>query len=72
MRATRKKRNIPIIVRVSDVNDNTPAFVNTPYETAVPEVSASNLLQEYIHSSAIKESSSFTSLSLLFLCVHRL
>lgn len=38
IRATRKKRNIPIIVRVSDVNDNAPEFVNTPYETAVAEV----------------------------------
>lgn len=37
-RATRRKRNIPIIVRVSDVNDNAPVFQNTPYETSVPEV----------------------------------
>ncbi|KAG5670886.1 hypothetical protein PVAND_001118 [Polypedilum vanderplanki] len=34
---TRRNRNIPIIVRVSDVNDNPPVFVNTPYETTVPE-----------------------------------
>lgn len=45
IRATRKKRNIPIIVRVSDVNDNTPEFINTPYEAAVPEVSAVHVSQ---------------------------
>uniref|UniRef100_A0A182NGA3 Cadherin domain-containing protein n=1 Tax=Anopheles dirus TaxID=7168 RepID=A0A182NGA3_9DIPT len=38
VRSTRRKRNIPIIVRVSDVNDNPPMFINTPYETSVPEV----------------------------------
>lgn len=37
IRSTRRKRNIPIIVRVSDVNDNPPMFINTPYETTVPE-----------------------------------
>uniref|UniRef100_A0A182FQ13 Uncharacterized protein n=1 Tax=Anopheles albimanus TaxID=7167 RepID=A0A182FQ13_ANOAL len=39
VRSTRRKRNIPIIVRVSDVNDNPPMFINTPYETSVAEVS---------------------------------
>uniref|UniRef100_A0A182Q6C9 Cadherin domain-containing protein n=1 Tax=Anopheles farauti TaxID=69004 RepID=A0A182Q6C9_9DIPT len=38
VRSTRRKRNIPIIVRVSDVNDNPPMFINTPYETTVPEL----------------------------------
>lgn len=38
IRSSKKKRNIPIIVRVSDVNDNPPIFVNTPYQTTVPEV----------------------------------
>uniref|UniRef100_A0A336LX47 CSON004492 protein n=1 Tax=Culicoides sonorensis TaxID=179676 RepID=A0A336LX47_CULSO len=37
IRSTRRKRNIPIIVRVSDINDNPPVFINTPYETTVPE-----------------------------------
>ncbi|XP_053680241.1 cadherin-99C [Anopheles nili] len=37
VRSTRRKRNIPIIVRVSDVNDNPPMFINTPYEATVPE-----------------------------------
>ncbi|XP_052863564.1 cadherin-99C [Anopheles cruzii] len=37
VRSTRRKRNIPIIVRVSDVNDNPPMFINTPYETSVAE-----------------------------------
>lgn len=39
VRSTSKKRNIPIIVRVSDINDNAPRFMNTPYEVTVPEVS---------------------------------
>ncbi|KAL0104590.1 hypothetical protein PUN28_017380 [Cardiocondyla obscurior] len=29
---------IPVIVRVSDINDNAPKFINTPYETTVPEL----------------------------------
>ncbi|KAL7018417.1 hypothetical protein ACKWTF_010742 [Chironomus riparius] len=32
-----RSRNIPIIVRVSDVNDEPPVFVNTPYETSIAE-----------------------------------
>lgn len=36
---TNKKRTIPVIVRLADVNDNAPQFVNTPYETSVSEVS---------------------------------
>jgi len=39
IRSTNKKRTIPIIVRVSDINDNAPRFMNTPYEVTVPEVS---------------------------------
>ncbi|KAI8045501.1 cadherin-99C isoform X1 [Drosophila gunungcola] len=37
IRSTNKKRTIPIIVRVSDINDNAPRFMNTPYEVTVPE-----------------------------------
>ncbi|KAM8707277.1 hypothetical protein ACLKA7_011381 [Drosophila subpalustris] len=37
IRESNKKRNIPLIVRVSDVNDNAPRFMNTPYEITVPE-----------------------------------
>ncbi|XP_001357648.2 cadherin-99C [Drosophila pseudoobscura] len=37
IRSSNKKRNIPIIVRVSDINDNAPRFMNTPYEVTVPE-----------------------------------
>ncbi|XP_061390699.1 cadherin-99C [Musca vetustissima] len=37
VRSSNKRRNIPIIVRVSDVNDNAPRFMNTPYEVTVPE-----------------------------------
>ncbi|XP_012288920.1 cadherin-99C [Orussus abietinus] len=38
VKSTNKKRTIPVIVRVSDVNDNAPIFVNAPYETTVPEL----------------------------------
>lgn len=38
VKATRKKRTIPVIVRVSDINDNVPQFVNLPYETTVSEL----------------------------------
>ncbi|XP_043479198.1 cadherin-99C [Leptopilina heterotoma] len=38
VKSTNKKRTIPIIVRLSDINDNAPQFVNTPYETTVPEL----------------------------------
>jgi len=45
IRESNKKRNIPLIVRVSDVNDNAPRFMNTPYEITVPEVS--NIFRKY-------------------------
>ncbi|KAJ8668581.1 hypothetical protein QAD02_010244, partial [Eretmocerus hayati] len=38
VRATNSNRKIPVIVRVSDVNDNAPKFINTPYETTVSEL----------------------------------
>ncbi|XP_020300052.1 cadherin-99C isoform X2 [Pseudomyrmex gracilis] len=38
VKSTNKKRTIPTIVRVSDINDNAPKFINTPYETTVPEL----------------------------------
>lgn len=38
VKSSHKKRTIPVIVRVSDVNDNAPQFINTPYETTVSEV----------------------------------
>ncbi|XP_053978004.1 cadherin-99C isoform X1 [Hylaeus volcanicus] len=38
VKQTNKKRTIPVIVRVSDINDNAPIFINTPYETTVPEL----------------------------------
>ncbi|CAH1400263.1 unnamed protein product [Nezara viridula] len=39
VRDTNKKRTIPVIVRVSDANDNSPVFQNTPYEVSVSELS---------------------------------
>lgn len=37
-KATHKKRTIPVIVRLTDINDNAPQFVNTPYETTISEL----------------------------------
>ncbi|XP_017302374.1 cadherin-99C-like [Diaphorina citri] len=38
VKVSNRKRTIPVIVRVSDVNDNAPRFLNTPYETTVSEL----------------------------------
>ncbi|XP_026318531.1 cadherin-99C isoform X3 [Hyposmocoma kahamanoa] len=38
VKATKKRRTIPVIVRVSDINDNVPVFVNTPYQVNVSEL----------------------------------
>ena len=34
---TKKRKTIPVIVRVSDLNDNSPQFQNIPYEISLPE-----------------------------------
>ncbi|XP_059058690.1 cadherin-99C [Achroia grisella] len=38
VKATKKRRTIPVIVRVSDINDNAPVFQGVPYETSVSEL----------------------------------
>ncbi|XP_045496430.1 cadherin-99C [Colias croceus] len=38
VKSTKKRRTIPVIVRVSDINDNAPVFQGTPYETSVSEL----------------------------------
>uniref|UniRef100_A0A2A4J1V5 Cadherin domain-containing protein n=1 Tax=Heliothis virescens TaxID=7102 RepID=A0A2A4J1V5_HELVI len=38
VKATKKRRTIPVIVRVSDINDNAPVFQGTPYEANVSEL----------------------------------
>lgn len=38
VRSTNKKRTIPIIVRTTDINDNAPMFLDTPYHVSVPEL----------------------------------
>ncbi|RVE54613.1 hypothetical protein evm_000734 [Chilo suppressalis] len=38
VKATKKRRTIPVIVRVSDINDNAPVFQGLPYETSVSEL----------------------------------
>nr|CAI5831262.1 unnamed protein product [Callosobruchus analis] len=37
IKSTHKKRTIPVIVRLTDINDNAPQFINTPYETTISE-----------------------------------
>lgn len=37
--SNKRAKTIPIIVRVSDINDNAPKFINTPYSVNVSEVS---------------------------------
>lgn len=34
-------RSIPVIVRITDINDNAPVFTGLPYAITVPEVGAS-------------------------------
>lgn len=41
VKSTHKKRTVPVIVRLTDINDNAPEFINTPYETTISEVSNS-------------------------------
>ncbi|CAH1118837.1 unnamed protein product [Phaedon cochleariae] len=38
IKSTHKKKTIPVIVRLTDINDNAPQFVNTPYETTISEL----------------------------------
>ncbi|XP_050294063.1 cadherin-99C isoform X2 [Anthonomus grandis grandis] len=38
IRSTHKVKSIPVIVRLTDINDNIPQFVGTPYETSISEL----------------------------------
>lgn len=38
VKSTHKKKTIPVIVRLTDINDNAPQFINTPYETSISEL----------------------------------
>ncbi|XP_043200018.1 cadherin-99C-like isoform X2 [Amphibalanus amphitrite] len=40
VRASGYRRTIPVIVRVTDTNDNTPEFTRLPYRTRIPENTA--------------------------------
>lgn len=53
VKQTNKKRTIPVIVRVSDINDNAPKFINTPYETTVPEVSRHKISYSFEYRGAV-------------------
>lgn len=39
VKSTHKKKTYPVIVRLTDINDNAPEFVNAPYVTTISEVS---------------------------------
>lgn len=36
--STGKRKTIPLIVTISDINDNAPMFTNLPYIVTIPEV----------------------------------
>ncbi|KAL1505298.1 hypothetical protein ABEB36_004893 [Hypothenemus hampei] len=36
--STHKVKSIPVIVRLTDINDNSPKFIGTPYETTISEL----------------------------------
>ena len=36
--ATQRRKTIPVVVTISDVNDNKPEFVGAPYVVTIPEV----------------------------------
>nr|XP_022907030.1 cadherin-99C-like [Onthophagus taurus] len=38
VKSTHKRKKYPVIVRLIDVNDNAPEFINTPYETSISEL----------------------------------
>ena len=38
MVSTGKRKTIPLIVTISDINDNTPRFIDLPYVATIPEV----------------------------------
>lgn len=38
VKATSQVRNIPVVIRIQDINDNAPEFQNTPYRITINEV----------------------------------
>ncbi|KAH1012859.1 hypothetical protein HUJ05_011939 [Dendroctonus ponderosae] len=38
IKSTHKVKSIPVIVRLTDINDNSPQFVGVPYETSISEL----------------------------------
>ena len=37
MLATQRRRTIPVIMKISDLNDNSPQFLDTPYSLSLAE-----------------------------------
>nr|CAD7426012.1 unnamed protein product [Timema monikensis] len=60
--ATNKKRTIPVIIRVSDINDNPPVFVKTPYHTSVSEGSYQTSVLEVSRTNLERQGSYQTSI----------
>lgn len=42
-RISGRRRSIPVIIRISDINDNAPVFLNSSYSVTIPEVSYQSL-----------------------------
>ena len=42
VKSTGKRKTIPLYVRVSDINDNSPMFIDLPYVASIPEVNSIN------------------------------
>ncbi|CAH1132181.1 unnamed protein product [Ceutorhynchus assimilis] len=38
IKSTHKVKSIPVIVRLTDINDNSPQFIGIPYETSISEL----------------------------------
>ena len=45
VKSTGKRKTIPLYVRVSDINDNSPMFIDLPYVASIPEVNINKQLK---------------------------
>lgn len=59
--SNKRAKTIPVIVRVSDINDNAPKFINTPYSVNVSEVSNVGFLFLFISKFPITKNFHFFS-----------
>ena len=75
VKATGKRKTIPLYVRISDINDNTPRFIDLPYVASVPEVCLFILLSFVclfylilVFEKGFKIKFSFVKMFTIFLC----